>query len=71
MGHFWYMRMPFGLTSTPTTFASVMATHLHNLITEETLEIFIDDGGMAADTFDEMTAKLTCILDKLPSTDSG
>jgi Reverse transcriptase (RNA-dependent DNA polymerase) len=63
MGHFWYVRMPFGLTSAPTTFTLVTAMHLHDLITEETLEIFVDDGSMAADTFNEMTAKLTCILD--------
>jgi Reverse transcriptase (RNA-dependent DNA polymerase) len=62
LGHFWYARMPFGLTGAPTTFASVTATHLHDLIADETLEIFMDDSSIVADTFDDMIHNLTCIL---------
>ena len=58
LGHFWYVRMPFGLTGAPTAFANVTATHLHDLIADEVLEIFVDDGGVASDTFDEMMDKL-------------
>jgi hypothetical protein len=62
LGHFWYTRMPFGLTGTPTAFASVIVTHLHNLIANEMLEIFMDDGDTVVDTFNDMAHKLTCIL---------
>jgi Reverse transcriptase (RNA-dependent DNA polymerase) len=62
MGHFWYAQMPFGLMGAPTAFAAVMASHLHDLIVDETLEIFVDDGGTAVDTFEDMVHRLTCIL---------
>jgi RNase H-like domain found in reverse transcriptase/Reverse transcriptase (RNA-dependent DNA polymerase) len=65
LGHFWYIRMPFGLTGAPTAFATMAANHLHDLIADETMEIFIDDGGTAADTFQEMKEKLTRILDRV------
>jgi transposase InsO family protein len=65
LGHFWYARMPFGLTGAPTAFAAMAAGHLHDLIAEETLEIFVDDGGTAADTFNEMKTKLTRILNQV------
>jgi hypothetical protein len=63
LGHFWYVRMPFGLTGTPTVFTTVTAVHLHDLIADEALKLFMDDGGVAADTFTEMTSKLERILD--------
>jgi hypothetical protein len=65
LGHSWYARMPFGLTGTPTAFVSVMAAHLHDLITDEMLEIFMDNGGTAADMFDDMAHKLTRILGRV------
>lgn len=30
------------------------ATRMHELIVNETMELFVDDGGTAADTFEEM-----------------
>jgi Reverse transcriptase (RNA-dependent DNA polymerase) len=65
LGHFWYARMPFGLTGAPTMFAAMVANHLHDLIADETLEIFVDDGGMTTDTFEGMKTKLTRILDRV------
>jgi hypothetical protein len=65
LGHFWYIRMLFGLTGAPTAFAGMTAVHPHDLIADETLEIFIDDAGTAADTFDDMIGKLTKILDRV------
>jgi Reverse transcriptase (RNA-dependent DNA polymerase) len=65
LGHFWYTRMPFGLTGVPTAFAAMGANHLHDLIADETLEIFVDDGGMAADTFEGMKGKLIKIMDRV------
>ena len=58
-GYFWYKRMPFGLTGTPSTFANMTTKHMHNLLADETMELFIDNGGSAADTFEEMMDKLT------------
>ena len=64
-GYFWYAKMPFGLTGAPSTFAHMTATHLHDLLTDEVMELFIDDGGTAADTFDSMTAKLRHIFTRV------
>jgi hypothetical protein len=63
LGHFWYVRMPFGLTGAPTAFATVTAEHLHDLIADEVLELFVDDRGAAANMFTEMMSKLERILD--------
>jgi hypothetical protein len=64
LGHFWYIRMPFGLTGAPTVFTTITTAHLHDLIADKALELFVDDGGVAADTFTEMTSKLEQILDQ-------
>ena len=61
-GHFWYKRMPFGLTGGPSTFGHMTATKLHELLVTEIMELFVDDGGAAADTFEEMMEKLTKIF---------
>jgi hypothetical protein len=62
-GYFWYKRMPMGLTGAPSTFADMTATHLHDLTADTTMELFVDDGGCAADTFDEMLTKLEHIFE--------
>jgi hypothetical protein len=56
--------MPMGLTGTPSTFADTTAMHLHDLIADATMELFVDDGGGAADSFEEMIEKLTCIFQR-------
>ena len=61
-GYFWYKRMPFGLTGAPSTFSHMTATRMHEPIADGTMELFVDDGGTAADTFDEMMEKLTRIF---------
>ena len=61
-GYFWYKRMPFGLTGAPSTFGHMTATRMHEPIADGTLELFVDDGGTAADTFEEMLEKLTRIF---------
>jgi hypothetical protein len=60
--HFWYVRMPFRLIGAPTAFTMVMVMHLHNLIMEEVLKIFVDNGDIANDTFNEMLNKLMKVL---------
>jgi len=64
-GYFWYAWMPFGLTGAPSMFAHMTATHLHNLLNDEVMELFVDDGGAASDTFEGMLSKLKCILTRV------
>ncbi|KAG2068840.1 DNA/RNA polymerase, partial [Suillus decipiens] len=54
--------MPMGLTSAPSTFADMTVTHLHDLIADGTMELFVNDGGCSADTFQDMMEKLTQIF---------
>jgi Reverse transcriptase (RNA-dependent DNA polymerase) len=61
-GYFQYKRMPFGLTGAPSTFAHMTATRMHTLLADGTMELFVDDGGTAAETFEEMIEKLTRIF---------
>ncbi|VDC04527.1 unnamed protein product, partial [Peniophora sp. CBMAI 1063] len=64
-GFFWYCRMPFGLTGAPSTFAHMTATALHDLLLEAVMELFVDDGGCAADTFGDMMDKLRRVLTRV------
>ena len=64
-GYFRYKRMPFGLTGGPSSFANMTAQHLFDLLVEEIMELFVDDGGAAADTFREMMDKLTKIFTRI------
>ncbi|TFY74308.1 hypothetical protein EWM64_g9704 [Hericium alpestre] len=64
-GYFWYLRMPFGMTSMPASFAYVTGIHMHNLLTAQVMELFVDDGGAAADSFQEMMAKLRTIFTRV------
>ncbi len=50
-GYFQYKRMPFGLTGAPSTFAQLTATHLHDLLADGSMELFVDDGATAGDDF--------------------
>ncbi|KAB5590316.1 Retrovirus-related Pol polyprotein [Ceratobasidium theobromae] len=56
-GHYVYPHMPFGLTSTPTTFCKMLADTLHNLLGEG-MEIWMDDIGLAANSLEEGLASL-------------
>ena len=64
-GYFWYKRMPFGLTGAPSTFAHMTGQHLYDLLVKEIMELFVDDGGAAANTFTEMMDKLHCIFTRV------
>ncbi len=61
-GYSQYKRMPFGLTGAPSTFAQVTATHLHDLIANGDMELFVDDGAATGDEFEQKIAKLTRIF---------
>ena len=64
-GYYWYRRMPFGLTGAPSTFGTVTADNMYDLLAEEIMELFVDDGGAAANTFEEMMSKLTKIFTRV------
>jgi Reverse transcriptase (RNA-dependent DNA polymerase) len=64
-GYFWYTRMPFGLTGAPSTFANMTANNMHDLLVDEVMELFVDDGGATANTFEEMMSKLTKIFTRI------
>ncbi|CAK5275949.1 unnamed protein product [Mycena citricolor] len=64
MGYFAYMRMPFGLTDAPTEFGAMCADKLSDLLVR-VMELFVDNGGSAADTFEEMMDKLRLVFDRV------
>jgi len=55
--------MPMGLSGAPSTFADMTATHLHDLIADGTMELFINNGACTANTFEEMIEKLTKVFE--------
>lgn len=61
-GYFWCIKMPFGLTGAPSTFAKLTADHLHDLLSDGTMELFVDDGATAGDDFDALLARLRWIF---------
>ena len=63
LGYFGYEQMPFGITGGPSEFGHMVAKCMHDLITDGTCEIFVDDGGSAADSFKEGIEKLRRILE--------
>ena len=64
-GYFAYLRMPFGVTGGPTEFGHVTAQRLHDLIAKAIMELFVDDGGMSADSFEDGMMKLRTLLERV------
>ena len=64
-GYFAYIRMPFGVTGGPSEFGHVTGERFYDLIAKSILELFVDDGGMASDSFDEGITKLRTLLDRV------
>ena len=64
-GYFAYLRMPFGVTGGPSEFGHVTAERFHDLIAKTILELFVDDGGMGADSFEEGMEKLKTLLERV------
>jgi intracellular sulfur oxidation DsrE/DsrF family protein len=64
-GYFAYLRMPFGVTGGPSEFGHVTGERLYDLIAEAILELFVDDGGMASDSFEEGLEKLRILLERV------
>ena len=64
-GYFAYLRMPFGVTGGPSEFGHVTGERFYDLIAEAILELFVDDGGMASDSFEEGLKKLHTLLERV------
>jgi hypothetical protein len=62
-GHLKYLRMPFGISGGPSEFGDLTAPRVHNLIVEEIIELFVDNGGSVSDTFEEGLSRLWIILE--------
>ncbi|KAJ3765041.1 hypothetical protein FB446DRAFT_834199 [Lentinula raphanica] len=62
-GYFWYKRMPFSLTGALSMFTHVTATRLRDLTSDNTRELFMDNGAAAADEFESMYVKIWQILE--------
>ncbi len=67
-GYFWYAKMPFEITGVLSEFAHMTAIRLHMLTMNNILELFVDDGGTAADTFEEMMEKLRMTFTQIRKT---
>ena len=64
-GYFAYQRMPFGVTGGPSEFGHTTAERFHDLIAKTIMELFVDDGGMGADSFEEGMEKLKELLERV------
>ena len=64
-GYFAYQDMPFGITGGPSEFGHVTGEHFHDLIAMSLLELFVDDGGMASNSFEEGIGKLRTLLNRV------
>ena len=62
-GYFAYKRMPFDVMGGPSEFGHVTAERFHDLIAKSTLELFVDDGGAASNTFEEGMTKLHTLFE--------
>ena len=64
-GYFKYLRLPFGVTGGPSEFAQLTGQRLHDLTADGIIELFVDDGGSASDTFEEGIWKLRKLLERV------
>ena len=62
-GYFTYKQMPFSVTGGPSEFGQVTVQRFHDLVAKITLELFIDDGGAASDSFDAGMTKLHILFE--------
>ena len=62
-GYFTYQRMPFGVTGGPSEFRHITAERFHDLVAKSVLELFVDDGGITMDSFEEGIKKLKTLLE--------
>ena len=63
-GFLTYARMPFGLTGAPTCFNDMTARELGDL-KDKLFQLFVDDGGMAGDEFNQHITDLCTLLNRV------
>ena len=63
-GYLWYKRMAMGWTGAPTVFSATVTRRLHDILTNDTMELFVDDGGCTDDTFTGMVSKLRQVFQR-------
>lgn len=63
-GYFRYLRMPFGLTGAPSTFAEMTARALGDMV-GLLFQLFVDDGGMGGSVFEELLGDLRKLLSRV------
>ena len=63
-GFLTYARMPFGLTGAPTCFNDMTAHELGDL-KDKLFQLFVDDGGMASDEFNQHITDLRTLLNRV------
>src|SRR5882762_6664363 len=63
-GFLTYSQMPFGLTGAPTCFNDMIARKLGDL-KDKLFQLFVDDGGMAGDEFNQHITDLCTLLDRI------
>ena len=63
-GYLWYKRMAMGWTGAPTVFSAAVTNCLHDILADDTMELFVDDGGCKDNTFAGMIAKLRQIFQR-------
>ena len=61
-GYLWYKRMAMGWTGAPIVFSAVVTNCLHDILADDTMELFVDDGGCGDQTFSGMMVKLQRIF---------
>jgi hypothetical protein len=64
-GYFKYLRLPFGVTGGLSEFGQLTAERLCDLVGNNTIELFVDNGGSAANTFEEGMSKLRQLLNRV------
>jgi hypothetical protein len=64
-GYFKYLRLPFGVTGGPSKFGQLTAERLCNIVGNNTIELFVDDGSASANTFEEGMIKLHRLLERI------
>jgi len=63
-GYIWYKRMAMGWKGAPTVFSATVTKRLHDILTSDLMELFVDDGGCKDDTFNGMMTKLRQVFQR-------
>jgi hypothetical protein len=64
-GYFKYLHLPFGVTGGPSEFGQLTAEQLCDIVSNNTIKLFVDDGGTSANTFEEGMKKLRHLLKRI------